>query len=163
MQRKSVIKTNFNLNLIFTKKAVDINLNQADILAGVVALIPTVGYYTTKHWILNNLFGVAFSIGGIESLVLPGFSIGFILLWGLFFYDIFWVYGTDVMLTVAKSVDAPIKLIFPINLFAESPSFSMLGLGDIVIPGVFIALCLKYDVDKTILRLRSQGVKEFNF
>ena len=26
----------------------------------------------------------------------------------------------------------------------------MLGLGDIVIPGVFVALCLKYDVDRKI-------------
>jgi len=30
-----------------------------------------------------------------------------LMLWGLFFYDIFWVYGTDVMITVAKSIDAP--------------------------------------------------------
>lgn len=35
------------------------------------------------------------------------------MLWGLFFYDIFWVYGTDVMVTVAKSLEAPIKLQFP--------------------------------------------------
>ena len=27
-----------------------------------------------------------------------------------FFYDIFFVFGTDVMITVAKSIDAPIKL-----------------------------------------------------
>ena len=32
---------------------------------------------------------------------------------GLFFYDIFWVFGTDVMVTVAKSFEAPIKLVFP--------------------------------------------------
>jgi Signal peptide peptidase len=29
---------------------------------------------------------------------------------GLFFYDIFWVFGTDVMVTVAKSFDGPIKV-----------------------------------------------------
>ncbi len=28
----------------------------------------------------------------------------------------------------------------------ESP-FSMLGLGDIVIPGIFVAMCLRYDVE----------------
>ena len=44
---------------------------------------------------------------------LPSFKVGAILLWGLFFYDIFWVYGTDVMITVAKNFDAPIKLLFP--------------------------------------------------
>lgn len=70
------------------------------------------------------------------------------MLWGLFFYDIFWVYGTDVMVTVAKAVDAPIKLMFPYNWQAEPPLFSMLGLGDIVIPGVFVSLCLKYDLDR---------------
>lgn len=66
-------------------------------------------------------------------------------MWGLFFYDIFWVYGTDVMVTVAKSFDAPIKLLFPYDW--ETGKKSMLGLGDIVIPGVFVALALKYDID----------------
>jgi len=49
------------------------------------------------------------------------------------------------MVTVAKSFDAPIKLLFPKALLAETYSFSMLGLGDIVIPGIFIALLLRYD------------------
>jgi minor histocompatibility antigen H13 len=52
------------------------------------------------------------------------------------------------MVTVAKSVDAPIKLMFPIDMLATPPKFSMLGLGDIVIPGIFVALCLKFDVDR---------------
>ena len=72
------------------------------------------------------------------------------MLWGLFFYDIFWVYGTDVMLTVAKSVDAPIKLMFPADLTIDPPKFSMLGLGDIVIPGIFIALCVRYDINRVL-------------
>jgi hypothetical protein len=45
------------------------------------------------------------------------------------------VFGTDVMVTVAKSFDAPVKLLWPKDLFAEQLHFSMLGLGDIVIPG----------------------------
>lgn len=50
------------------------------------------------------------------------------------------------MVTVAKSFDAPIKLVFPRNIFAEGAyEFSMLGLGDIVIPGVFVALLLRFD------------------
>lgn len=32
---------------------------------------------------------------------------------GLFFYDIFWVFFTPVMVSVAKNFDAPIKLLFP--------------------------------------------------
>lgn len=82
---------------------------------------------------------------------LGSFKVGFILLWLLFVYDIFWVYGTDVMVTVAKNLDIPIKLLFPyVNDQGES-KFSMLGLGDIVIPGVFVSVCMKYDVDKAIL------------
>merc|ERR1711942_388715 len=74
---------------------------------------------------------------------------GCILLGGLFFYDIFWVFGTDVMVTVAKSFEAPIKLVFPQDLLENglnATNFAMLGLGDIVIPGIFIALLLRYDI-----------------
>jgi len=57
------------------------------------------------------------------------------------------------MVTVAKSFDVPIKLLFP---YAWNPEkFSMLGLGDIVIPGIFVALCLKYDMDKNIDKIKS--------
>ena len=69
----------------------------------------------------------------------------------LFFYDIFFVFGTDVMLTVAKGIDAPIKLLFPKVAKAEGDSkFSLLGLGDIVIPGIFVSLCLRFDFLKSI-------------
>lgn len=52
------------------------------------------------------------------------------------------------MVTVAKSFDAPIKLVFPKNLLADPLQFSMLGLGDIVIPGIFIALLLRFDLSR---------------
>ncbi len=87
----------------------------------------------------------------------------------------FKVFGTNVMVTVARSFDAPIKrkldsdlkwvlasdskvsilffqtiqVIFPQDLiengfFAEK--HAMLGLGDIVIPGIFIAILLRFDM-----------------
>jgi len=52
------------------------------------------------------------------------------------------------MVTVAKSFDAPVKLLFPRNIFDLSSPFAMLGLGDIVIPGIFVALCLRYDHER---------------
>lgn len=52
------------------------------------------------------------------------------------------------MVTVAKSFDAPVKLLFPKDLFAAELQFSMLGLGDIVIPGIFLALLLRFDVKR---------------
>ncbi|CAD7669522.1 unnamed protein product [Nyctereutes procyonoides] len=102
-----------------------------------------------QHWIANNLFGLAFSLNGVELLHLNNVSTGCILLGGLFIYDVFWVFGTNVMVTVAKSFEAPIKLVFPQDLLEkglEADNFAMLGLGDIVIPGIFIALLLRFDI-----------------
>jgi hypothetical protein len=77
-----------------------------------------------------------------------------------------WVFGTEVvrtpkstteffqqmanslaqMLTVATSLDIPIKLLWPKSMtFSDARGYTMLGLGDIVIPGMFIALSLRYD------------------
>ena len=126
-----------------------------------------VWYILKKHWLANDLLGMAFAINGVELLHLNNVVTGCILLGGLFFYDIFWVFGTDVMVTVAKSFEAPIKLVFPQvsltevalqscitsvyylqDLLENGPmgasNFAMLGLGDIVIPGIFIALLLRY-------------------
>ncbi len=49
---------------------------------------------------------------------------------------------------MAKNFDGPIKLLFPRALDAATGKrlFSMLGLGDIVIPGIFVALMLRMDV-----------------
>lgn len=148
-----IFQRKLHVRIPLYKSVKDIEITKGELLAAIITVIPTVLYAWTKHWLLNNVFGVAFSISGIQSLTLPNFKIGLMLLWALFFYDIFWVYGTDVMVTVAKSIDAPIKLFFPVNLFDKDPKFSMLGLGDIVIPGVFVALCLKFDVDKVIRKL----------
>ncbi|KAI3649858.1 hypothetical protein MP228_005490 [Amoeboaphelidium protococcarum] len=119
------------------------------IAALVVAILCTAYYVVTKNWIVSNLFGWAFSSSAIQLLDLDDFKTGMLLLSGLFVYDIFWVFGTEVMVSVAKNFDAPIKLLFPRNFAAwargEKVPFSMLGLGDIVIPGIFVALCLRYD------------------
>ncbi len=61
----------------------------------------------------RTITGLAFAVNGVELLHLNNVVTGCILLGGLFFYDIFWVFGTDVMVTVAKSFEAPIKLVFP--------------------------------------------------
>jgi minor histocompatibility antigen H13 len=116
-----------------------------DVIAFILGTSIGVWYVLTKHWVANNILGLSFSIQGVALLSLGSFQTGVILLGGLFLYDIFWVFGTDVMVTVAKSFDAPIKLLWPKDLLAEELQFSMLGLGDIVIPGIFIALMIRFD------------------
>jgi len=127
----------------------ELEVSNADILSFIGATAIGVWYVLTKHWISNNILGLSFSIQGVAMLALGSYKVGCILLGGLFFYDIFWVFGTDVMVTVAKSFDAPIKLLFPKQLLAAQLEFSMLGLGDIVIPGIFIALLLRFDVHRS--------------
>ncbi|XP_017858496.1 PREDICTED: minor histocompatibility antigen H13 [Drosophila arizonae] len=122
-----------------------------DIICLMISSAIGVWYLLKKHWIANNMFGLAFAINGVEMLHLNNFVTGVILLSGLFFYDIFWVFGTNVMVTVAKSFEAPIKLVFPQDILDNgfnASNFAMLGLGDIVIPGIFIALLLRFDDSK---------------
>lgn len=50
------------------------------------------------------------------------------------------------MVKVATTLDVPIKLLWPKSLIlSHIRGFTMLGLGDIVIPGTFVALALRYD------------------
>jgi minor histocompatibility antigen H13 len=116
-----------------------------------------IAYYLLKTWTLNNIIGIAFCIFGIENVMLGQFKVGFILLSLLFFYDIFWVFGTPVMVTVAKNLEGPIKLMFPKSLdkMDSVSDFNMIGLGDIVIPGVYVALMLRYDIFKFLKNNRT--------
>ena len=123
-----------------------------EVLALVHAVILAGIFLATNHWTLSNAFGVAFSLQGLSMISLGSVQNGLIMLWGLFIYDITWVFGSDVMVTVAKKFDAPIKLLFHRG---EGLRPSMLGLGDIVIPGIFIALMLR--LDRHIAETRAPG------
>lgn len=55
------------------------------------------------------------------------------------------VFATPVMVTVARNLEAPIKLVAP-RPSSSGVDFAMLGLGDVVVPGLMVALCLRYDL-----------------
>merc|ERR1739846_154275 len=95
------------------ESVVDYQFNTHDLVCLGLCSVVGVWYILKKHWLANDLLGMAFAINGVELLHLNNVVTGCILLGGLFFYDIFWVFGTDVMVTVAKSFEAPIKLVFP--------------------------------------------------
>ncbi|XP_018612291.1 minor histocompatibility antigen H13-like isoform X1 [Scleropages formosus] len=147
---------NKQYQLLFTQgsgenkeEIVNYEFDTKDLVCLGISSVVGVWYLLKKHWIANNVFGLAFALNGVELLHLNNVSTGCILLGGLFVYDVFWVFGTNVMVTVAKSFEAPIKLVFPRDLLErglEASNFAMLGLGDIVIPGIFIALLLRFDV-----------------
>ena len=54
------------------------------------------------------------------------------------------------MFKVATSLDVPIKILWPKStFFSTERGFTMLGLGDIVIPGMFISVSLRYDLSRS--------------
>ncbi|KAI0837918.1 signal peptide peptidase-domain-containing protein [Hypoxylon sp. FL0890] len=111
-----------------------------DILGVVLGVGVNLIYYITQSTFLSNVMGYAFSYTSIIIMSPTAFATGTAVLFGLFFYDIYMVFFTPYMVTVATSLDVPIKLVF------EGPTkASMLGLGDIVLPGIFVALCLRFD------------------
>ncbi|XP_030838960.1 minor histocompatibility antigen H13 [Strongylocentrotus purpuratus] len=146
-------------HLLFTRgkgdkqeELMNYEFDNKDLICLGVGAIFGVWYLLKKHWVANNIFGLAFALNGVEFLQLNTIVTGIILLGGLFIYDIFWVFATNVMVTVAKSFEAPIKLVFPQDILEkglEANNFAMLGLGDIVIPGIFIALLLRFDVSRS--------------
>ena len=82
------------------------------------------------------------------------FAVCCALLSGLFFYDVYFVFGTDIMMTVATKVEAPVKMLFPASVSTipdRSYPYSVLGLGHIVVPGIMSAFAYRFDCMKTNL------------
>ncbi len=75
----------------------DIAATYPELVGGLLSLLFCSWYYAKKHWLANNVLGICFSVEGIEHLSLGSVQTGAILLSGLFFYDIFWVFCTPVM------------------------------------------------------------------
>ncbi|KAK7537548.1 signal peptide peptidase-domain-containing protein [Phyllosticta citribraziliensis] len=130
-------------------------------VAGFVLGLAAVLYFNLvdKPWFLTNLMGFAFSYGALQIMSPTTFSTGTLLLSALFFYDIYMVFFTPMMVTVAKSLDIPIKLLFPRpDVPSKDPNkppikqHAMLGLGDVVLPGIMIGLALRFDLYMFYLR-----------
>lgn len=124
--------------------------------------------------------GMGLCVAFIAFVRLPSLKVSTLLLTGLLLYDVFWVFfssyifSTNVMVKVATrpaenpvgivarklnlgmvkeppKLNLPGKLVFP--SIHNSGHFSMLGLGDIVMPGLLLCFVLRYDAYK-----KSQGV-----
>lgn len=126
-----------------------------ELVGGCIGVCMAVCYVYSKNWVVNNVFGLSFCLLGIRMVGLSSVKVGAIMLIGLFFYDVFWVFGSksvfgsNVMVSVATGVEAPIKLMFPRELGGcGTLRHSMLGLGDIAVPGIFMAFLAKWDAVK---------------
>lgn len=73
-------------------------------------------YVQTRFWIANNVFAICFAIHCIESWLVGNIRNIFLIFAGLILYDITFVFGSDVMMTVAKGIELPVKIVIPRDL-----------------------------------------------
>ncbi|XP_022667328.1 signal peptide peptidase-like 3 isoform X1 [Varroa jacobsoni] len=136
----------------------------------------------TGHWLLMDAMGMGLCVAFIAFVRLPSLKVSTLLLTGLLIYDVFWVFfssyifNANVMVKVAtRPADNPVgaisrklhitaqnegpklslpgKLVFP--SVHQQGHFSMLGLGDIVMPGLLLCFVLRYDAYKKAQLLSS--------
>ena len=116
--------------------------------------------FIAKPWWLTNLIGFAFAYSTLQIMSPTTSWTGTLLLSALFVYDVYFVFFTPLMVTVATQLDIPVKLIFPRpSRPSENPSkqaFSMLGLGDVVLPGIMIGFALRFDLYLFYLRQQTR-------
>ena len=146
----------------YIRGVMDINFlfDLLDVVSGVTSLA-AVGYFAAvaKPWWLTNFLGFSFCYNALQFMSPTTFTTGTLILGALFVYDIYFVFFTPLMVTVAKNLDIPVKLLFPRppKSPSETYSLSMLGLGDIVIPGMMVALALRFDL---FLYYRRKGIQK---
>jgi minor histocompatibility antigen H13 len=125
-----------------------------DVTGFIIGIVAIVLYNTNgKEWWLTNVIGFGLCYGTLQLLSPTSFWIGSMLMSGLFVYDIVMVFYTPLMVTVATTIDGPIKLVFP-----GPARGSMLGLGDIVLPGIVMALALRFDLYLHYLSKQTKSV-----
>jgi len=114
-------------------------------------------------WIIQDLLGIMFSINMLKVLRLPSLKICTYLLSALFFYDIFFVFITPLFMEGGKSVmvevatghdsDEQLPMVLKVPHLSRDPArvcyintYSLLGFGDILVPGLLLSYAHSYDL-----------------
>lgn len=124
------------------------------------------GYFrlSSYAWIGQDILGVALILTVLQIVHLPNIKVSTILLSCAFLYDVFWVFISpkifheSVMIVVARGDKGdgegiPMLLKVP-RLYDPWGGYSIIGFGDILLPGLLISFCLRYDwiARKSLLR-----------
>jgi minor histocompatibility antigen H13 len=145
-------------------KDAQIELTPAQMVGVVVGVAAATADLNANHldFSLNNAIAACIVSDFLSVIGFGSFKSCATALCGLLAYDAFWVFkseavvGKNVMMSVAAnaSFNGPFRLLFPrfddvLNPVAETAfPFSLLGLGDVAIPGLLIALMLRYDASR---------------
>ena len=118
--------------------------------------------FISTPWYLNNLSAFAFVYSALQVMTPSTAWTATLILGGLFVYDIYFVFYTPLMVTVATKLDIPAKMLFP-----RPEGMSMLGLGDLAVPGMVIGFALRFDLwnfyyKQQISRLKREENGELN-
>ncbi|KHG25050.1 Signal peptide peptidase-like 2B [Gossypium arboreum] len=106
-------------------------------------------------WIGQDILGIALIITVLQIVHVPNLKVGTVLLSCAFLYDIFWVFVSkklfheSVMIVVARGDKSgqdgiPMLLKIP-RMFDPWGGYSIIGFGDILLPGLLVAFSLRYD------------------
>ncbi|KAL9650726.1 hypothetical protein ABK040_001780 [Willaertia magna] len=144
----SPLLDNLQLPIFGMKKSLYFfTLSYQQIISIFLSSLIVLHYLFTEHWLSNNIIGICLTITYLCLLKLPNIKIALLLLISLFIYDIYWVFyspthfGKSVMVEVAKNIELPVRLLFP-----RGEGYAMLGLGDLVLPGLLLGFLYRYDV-----------------
>ncbi|KAJ7951147.1 Signal peptide peptidase-like [Quillaja saponaria] len=106
-------------------------------------------------WIGQDILGISLIITVLQIVCIPNLKVGTVLLSCSFLYDIFWVFVSkwwfheSVMIVVArgdKSGEDGIPMLLKIpRMFDPWGGYSIIGFGDIILPGLLVAFSLRYD------------------
>nr|XP_055103458.1 signal peptide peptidase-like 2B isoform X4 [Symphalangus syndactylus]XP_055106214.1 signal peptide peptidase-like 2B isoform X4 [Symphalangus syndactylus] len=116
-------------------------------------------------WVLQDALGIAFCLYMLKTIRLPTFKACTLLLLVLFLYDIFFVFitpfltksGSSIMVEVAtgpsdSATREKLPMVLKVPRLNSSPlalcdrPFSLLGFGDILVPGLLVAYCHRFDI-----------------
>ncbi|XP_046300174.1 signal peptide peptidase-like 2B isoform X3 [Marmota monax] len=116
-------------------------------------------------WVLQDTLGVAFCLYMLRTVRLPTFKACTLLLLVLFLYDVFFVFvtpfltksGNSIMVEVAtgpsdSATREKLPMVLKVPRLNASPlalcdrPFSLLGFGDILVPGLLVAYCHRFDI-----------------
>uniref|UniRef100_A0A8C3Q395 Signal peptide peptidase-like 2A n=1 Tax=Chrysolophus pictus TaxID=9089 RepID=A0A8C3Q395_CHRPC len=95
-------------------------------------------------WMLQDILGIAFCLNFIKTLKMPNFKSCVILLGLLLLYDVFFVFITPFITKLPVVIRVP-RLEYSAATLCDMP-FSLLGFGDIIVPGLLVAYCRRFDV-----------------
>eukprot|EP00055_Hartaetosiga_balthica_P003222 m.6979 g.6979 ORF g.6979 m.6979 type:complete len:560 (-) comp2687_c0_seq1:401-2080(-) len=137
-----------------------------DISIACIALAVSVAWIIIRNeknaWVLQDIMALAFIISTLQILRTSSFKVNFILLSLFAVYDVFFVFITpllthnhdSVMVTAAtgggsSSETIPLTLRLPNFSHSCFGNDSMLGFGDIVLPGICVMFAAIYDLNRS--------------